>query len=90
MKISAWNYTMYGVLVGGIVFLGTLAVVSKAKRPLIYETSVLPATMNGQWGIEYRYVVNGEESGVWLQGERDLDQYRAYLRQYGRFYGEEK
>ena len=81
---------MYGVLVGGIVFLGTLAVVAGRNKPVIYETSVLPATWNGMYGIEYTYVVNGEESGVWLQGERDLDQYRAYLRQYGRFYGEGK
>ncbi len=90
MRISTWNMTLYGMLVGGLVFLGAMSFVVSRHKPVIYETSVLPATWNGQWGIEYRYVVNGEESAVWLQGKRDLDQYRAYLRQYGRFYGEGK
>lgn len=90
MKIRTLNMTLYGILVGGLVFFAAVSLVARRHMPAIYETSVLPATWDGQWGIEYRYVVNGEESGVWLQGERDLEQYREYLRQYGRFYGEGK
>ena len=90
MRLRTLNMTLYGILVGGLVFFAAVSLVARRHMPVIYETSVLPATWDGQFGIEYRYVVNGEESAVFLIGRDELERYRDYLRQYGRIYGEDR
>lgn len=57
---------------------------SDFAKPLIREESVVDVYFNGGWGIEYQYYVNGELCTAFIR-KGDLEAYKAYLTQFGRF-----
>lgn len=81
MRAPRFETAFAGLTLAAVVFLAGAQF--SAPRPLIREIAIESVRDMDGWLLVYRYAVNGQESTVILKDDKELEEYRDYLREFG-------